>query len=1170
MKKAIFILSISLLMVGCSKEKIYISDLHDKIAGAWVGQMVGNMYGLPHENKYIDNPGDQSKWPYGYSKSLDKLELYKGAFSDDDTDVEYLYLLMMEKYGYEPTYHQLREGWMHHMRDRVWLANRGALGLMHHGFAPPYTGSKLSNPHWYQIDPQLINEIWGYTAPGMPTYAAEKSAWAARITSDDWAIAPTIHYGAMYSMAFFESNMEELIIKALDFLPEGDRYKNTVKEAISLYHQYPDDWQKARKVIAQKYYVEEDEMTKTIWNANLNGACGILSMLYGKGDLQLTMDLGCAMGFDADNQTATVGGILGVIYGAKSFPDQLTKPIKGWTKPFNDRYINITRFDMPDASIEDIINRTVEMAIKVVCAKGGELKGEGENQYLLINKNARFDAPLEYSEGPMPRLEVGIPVDTPFGVLPYEGKYLSVASGKLPDGLTFEKGHLRGTPSKAGMYRVELMIFDEKERSGFRNDMFVEFIVRTPNIAPDADTIYASVREVNEEVLYNCWITFGKPMYAKTVEVINDGIVSGPGSVFYSLSEMSKAPKKDWFGYGWDTEKNINMVAFHAGCMEEFGGWYEAGTLKIQYLDEKGKWKDIPHFTSTPSLPETDIVFFQPHFAEYIFEFEPVKTKGIRIIGDDKVQDHWNKYTKNVSCFISITELSVYEASSQITLSKSELADKIKGGWAGQTIGVVYGAPTEFKFTGTTIQDYQPIPWGEHYIKYWWDKKPGLFDDIYNDLTFVETFEQEGLDCSTETLAKRFAFAEYHLAHANQASRYNIRNGIMPPLSGFWMNNPHADDLDFQIEADFIGLMTPGLMPQAMDIASRVGHIMNSGDGFYGGAFVAGLYAAAFVSNSPAEILDRALQPIPHESQFYQCLNDVRKFHKEYPDDWQSCWFEMHKKWNKDVGCPKGVFLSFNIDAKINSAYVAIGLLYGGGDFSKSIEIATRCGQDSDCNPATVGGVLGVMNGYSAIPSQWLNPLKEIEPLCFAGTDVSLAKAYDYSLRHSLEMIQKNGGSVSATSVTIPQEKAEILPLEENFKGMYPYFRDRKDCFMKEQYDFDFTGNGFIIWGNICCLRSVTADYINRVSTRHIGSEVFGLAEPDDSYIADLEVWIDGKLDQKVKLPMKNTDRRLEPAWKYMMKEGKHKVSLKWLNPDDEYTIRINDIVYYSSKPVVK
>lgn len=59
--------------------------------------MIGNIYGLPHENKYINAPGVEA-WPYGYTKNLDKLKTYKGAFSDDDTDVEYMYLLNMEKY----------------------------------------------------------------------------------------------------------------------------------------------------------------------------------------------------------------------------------------------------------------------------------------------------------------------------------------------------------------------------------------------------------------------------------------------------------------------------------------------------------------------------------------------------------------------------------------------------------------------------------------------------------------------------------------------------------------------------------------------------------------------------------------------------------------------------------------------------------------------------------------------------------------------------------------------------------------------------------------------------------------------------------------------------------------------------------------------------------------
>jgi hypothetical protein len=500
----------------------------------------------------------------------------------------------------------------------------------------------------------------------------------------------------------------------------------------------------------------------------------------------------------------------------------------------------------------------------------------------------------------------------------------------------------------------------------------------------------------------------------------------------------------------------------------------------------------------------------------------------------------------------------------KITLAKAELQNKIKGGWAGQTIGVVFGAPTEFKFTGTTIQQYQPIPWGEHYIKYWWDKKPGLFDDIYNDLTFLETFVRNGIEVSQDTIAFEFAMPEYHLAHANQAGRYNIRNGIMPPASGHWKNNPHADDLDFQIEADFIGLMTPAMLPEAMDIAGRVGHIMNSGDGFYGGAFVAGLYSAAFIYDNPAKILDAALEAIPRESTFYQCLDDVRKLHKKYPNDWQQCWFEIHKKWNEDVGCPKGVFLSFNIDAKINAAYIAIGLLYGEGDFAKSISIAVRCGQDSDCNPATVGGVLGVMLGYSNIPDFWLAPLKEIEALDFDGTNVSLEKAYKWSYDMSLQFASKAGGVINENEIVIPVRRPEILPLEQNFTEMHPIYRDRKDVWMKDEYTFNFKGNGFVIWGNLVKTESITADYAQRISTRHIGSEVFGLAEPNDTYVAQIEIWVDGVLDCTVKMPMKNTERRLEPAWKYNITEGEHTVTLKWLNPAPKYLLRINDIIYYS------
>lgn len=662
-KSLISILIVSFSLVGFSQKTIENTGksisrevLKDKIAGAWVGQMIGNIYGLPHENKYVTAPGPEN-WPYGYTKNLDKLKNYNGAFSDDDTDVEYMYLLQMKKYGPEPSYEQLREAWMYHIRDRVWLANRGALGLMHFGFTPPFTGSKDINPHWYQIDPQLINEIWAYTAPGMVKYAAQKSDFAGRITSDDWGVEPTIVYGAMYSAAFFETDIQKLIQIGLAEIPANGRYATTIKKMLALHKKYPDNWQMAWKEMAEEYYVNEPLMTKTIWNANLNGACGILAMLYGKGDFQKTLDLSCAMGFDADNQAATVAGLLGVMYGFKALPKNLYLPVEGWTKAFNDRYINVTRYDLPDASIEELINSTVDISIDLIKSKGGKITGKQGKELITINTEAEFVPPVEFYIGPLPRMEVNKPVDYSFYSEGNKNFSWKLVGGNLPEGLEFSKGKLTGTPVSPGNYKVKIEL-SHNEKAISKE---FELVVRNTNIAASADTLYANVRALNEEVLDSCWYTFGKPMYAKNVEVINDGIINGEGSVFYSLAAKSRIPKVDYFGYGWKTEQNINMVAFHTGCMEEFGGWFTS--LNVQYLNEEGKWVAISNQSFNPALPKTDIVYYQPHFVEYLISFNPVKTKGIRIIGDTKVETHWNKYTKNVSSFISITELGVYQPS---------------------------------------------------------------------------------------------------------------------------------------------------------------------------------------------------------------------------------------------------------------------------------------------------------------------------------------------------------------------------------------------------------------------------------------------------------------------------------------------------------------------------
>ena len=472
------------------------------------------------------------------------------------------------------------------------------------------------------------------------------------------------------------------------------------------------------------------------------------------------------------------------------------------------------------------------------------------------------------------------------------------------------------------------------------------------------------------------------------------------------------------------------------------------------------------------------------------------------------------------------------------TISKEKLMDKVKGGWAGQTIGCTYGGPTEFKFNGTMIQDYVPIDWPDGYIKWYFKQEPGLYDDVYMDLTFVEVFDRLGLDAPVDSFAMAFANADYQLWHANQVARYNILNGIMPPASGHWLNNPHADDIDFQIEADFAGLMSPGMPNSSSEIADKIGHIMNYGDGWYGGVYVAAMYALAFISDDVEFIVTEALKTIPEKSRYYQCMSDVIKWYKEFPDDWKRTWFECEKKWSSDIGCPSGVFVTKNIDAVINSAYVIIGLLYGKGNFFKTIDISTRCGQDSDCNPATAGGIAGAMLGYSNIPEYWMKNLREVEDMDFAYTNISLNSTYRMSFNQALQMIERGGGKVDGDMVTIVCQHPQTVRYEKAFEGHYPtkFVKIRKN--INPTAEFEFDGIGFVVKGGVSC--------------------------NDRSYVALVEVYLDGQLMETAKLPANGRIRRVDLTWKYQLPKGKHRVSLKCLNPRPDATINVSEALIYS------
>jgi hypothetical protein len=424
------------------------------------------------------------------------------------------------------------------------------------------------------------------------------------------------------------------------------------------------------------------------------------------------------------------------------------------------------------------------------------------------------------------------------------------------------------------------------------------------------------------------------------------------------------------------------------------------------------------------------------------------------------------------------------------SISQEVLKDKISGGWAGKMIGVTYGAPTEFRALSRINDD--SINWKPSDIKgSMWQ------DDIYVQLTFLMSMDKYGIDAPAKKYQEMFAKAGYPLWHANMQGRKNYYDSIFAPASGSPEYNLHADDIDFQIEADYIGFMCPGMPRSATEIADKIGHIMNYGDGVYGGIFVAALYSEAYFESDIPKIIEKALRSIPAESDYNKIIRDVIRLHLQYPSDWRAAWQELENKWGDVDICGDGAGKPFNIDAKLNGAYIVMGLLYGEGDPVKTLEITTRCGQDSDCNPSNAMAVLGVIKGFSGLPDYMQQGVKAIGDSVFINTTYSFNSAVRATYDYALSLISKDGGKVADNKIMVKiQEPAapvnevsfpdvvfdsRISVFDNNgwkFKGKWSAFETsewpdkkmvRQSMYAEkagDELELEFTGTGISIDGN--------------------------------------------------------------------------------------------------------
>ncbi len=335
--------------------------LEDKIRGGLLGQIFGNLNGLPHEMKYIKEPGKVET----YTPSLTK-----GAWTDDDTDIEWVYLVEMQKTGklYVPE-KRIRELWQANMNGGVWCANLYARHLLDLGIEPPLCGRVAINP-WsvFNISAQFVCEAFGLISPGMPRSAAKLGIHYTHFAVDGEPIQTTQLFTAMIATAFVEKDVERIVRAGLAAVDPKSTIHPIVSDVLTWWKENPNDWRETRKRIRDKY-THHGGGTSDMNGYELNTAAVIGALLHGGGDdLKEVLRLSFNFGWDADCNAAICGAIVGVLRGKKWIAAQ------GWE--IKDVYKNTCRDQMPmDETITGYGDKLIAAAKKHIFANGG---GEGE------------------------------------------------------------------------------------------------------------------------------------------------------------------------------------------------------------------------------------------------------------------------------------------------------------------------------------------------------------------------------------------------------------------------------------------------------------------------------------------------------------------------------------------------------------------------------------------------------------------------------------------------------------------------------------------------------------------------------------------------------------------------------------------------------------------------
>ena len=286
-----------------------------------------------------------------------------------------------------------------------------------------------------------------------------------------------------------------------------------------------------------------------------------------------------------------------------------------------------------------------------------------------------------------------------------------------------------------------------------------------------------------------------------------------------------------------------------------------------------------------------------------------------------------------------------------------EFRDKVLGCWQGKNIGGTLGAPMEGTRQLGDISFYTQETAG----------RPAPNDDLDLQLVWLLAVEQNGAYRLNERILGEY-WMRYITGPWNEygVGKINMANGLVPPLSGACNNEQWKNSNGAWIRSEIWACLFPGAPDDALEFAWCDACVDHADDGIYAELFTTALESAAFVESDIRKLIDIALAKIPADCRVARSVGIAIREYEAGHD------FKTARNAVVDDSADLGWF-----QAPANVAFAVIGLLYGEGDFGRSLCCAVNCGDDTDCTGATVGAVLGIVKGRSGIPAEWIEPIGE-------------------------------------------------------------------------------------------------------------------------------------------------------------------------------------------------